>query len=187
MSKNDITGDKIKTKPFSKDYESNYDKVFRKQDGNKNQLNQRGSVCHQQLSELKTQQMEPSTWMCNLRKRSITTVLRTKLSPGSSSLQIKLKVSVKIYKEYKQEIKSAMGNDWLCASDIADKAGIQHRSAIKILINMALNDEVEMTLHEWSDERMRQRKRRMYRIPDVSPAERAELLNKVLISMRGRR
>ena len=30
MSKNDITGDEIRTKPFSQEYENNYDKIFRK-------------------------------------------------------------------------------------------------------------------------------------------------------------
>jgi hypothetical protein len=70
-----------------------------------------------------------------------------------------------------------MSRDWLCASDIANLARVQHKSAIKILLNMAYTNEVDVKLHEWVDARMRNRKIRLYRKPSISEAERAILLN----------
>jgi hypothetical protein len=84
---------------------------------------------------------------------------------------------VTLRKTRKAELLNAMGNDWLCASDIANLANVQHKSAIKLLLNMALNGEIEVHTHEWIDERCRHRRKSMYRKPSITDSERASLLN----------
>lgn len=133
--------------------------------------------CHQQQLKSEIVKMELSTWMLNLHQKSITKVLHTDLFNDSSNLLIHLRLRLRIRKERKQDLLSAMEHNWLCASEIANRAKVQHKSAIKLLVNMALTGEIEMTMHEWIDERMRQRKRRMYRKPSLSEVERAMLLN----------
>lgn len=145
----------------------------------------KGSICQKHLSESKIHPMAQSTWMCNLQKRSITTVLLTKSWLGLSSLQINLKLKVIISKDKKSELLKSLTNDWKSASEIADIAEIQHRSAIKILISMALNGECESKTFEWVDSKLRKRKCMLYRVPKMSVSEQAALLNSVFMNMIG--
>jgi hypothetical protein len=64
------------------------------------------------------------------------------------------------------ELDKVIDGGWQNARTLAQKAGITHKSAVKLLKKMAEAGDIEMHEELWVDERFRKRKRYLYRKAD---------------------
>lgn len=126
--------------------------------------------------------MALSIWMLSLAQTSKTIRWRTDLSSDLSSISIRLKLKREPPQNRQELLRQAVDSEWRCAREIAVIAGVTYKSAVRYLLT--IDDSIDRKLEEWTDARLRNRKRWVYRKKSMSSKEQAELLNSVLFFNR---
>lgn len=121
--------------------------------------------------------MALSIWTLFLTPTSITHQMHTGLCKGLSNLSIKVRLRKAPPKEPLEALTEAADSEWRSAVELADKAGVSHKAAIRSLAALAESKGLGVKTERWVDERKRDRERKLYRKIGMTESERSALYN----------